>query len=515
MQPDPKGPTGRHWPGRREVGIGVVLVGLAMLPFADLEVSTRDPWLHVSRFLAGFLSPDFNSIRSIAWAVVYTVAFGLVGVFIGAVAGLLLAPVHHLRPVRILAATLRAVHELFWALLFLQVFGPSAITGALAIALPYSGIFAKVYSEMLEEADRRPDEVLPPGSSAVSRFIYARLPMALSPFRIYTRYRVECGLRSSAVLGFVGLPTLGFELDAFFKVGRYESVAAVLLIYYLMIATNRLWLRPSLIPVFLVAALGLLITLGGPPFRMENLVRFLTEDIVPAPLRDASLLASLTWVQLSGWLEALLATQALPGLWNTIIVTQMALAVTMIVALLGFPLIVARLIGKVPSVGGHLLLVVGRSTPEYMLVYIFLQMLGPSMLPAVIALGLHNGAIIAHLLGRQADALTPTLRPDAPAGFNLYVYEFVPRLYGNFLAYIFYRWEIILRESAIVGILGVHTLGFYIDGAITEIRLDRAVLLIAVTVLATFAVDAIARGLRRRFQLSMNDLASREGSAIY
>ena len=75
-----------------------------MLPFADLEVSTHDPWRHVSRFLAGFLSPDFNSIRSIAWAVVYTVAFGLVGVFIGSLAGLLLAPAYHLRPVRILAA---------------------------------------------------------------------------------------------------------------------------------------------------------------------------------------------------------------------------------------------------------------------------------------------------------------------------------------------------------------------------------------------------------------------------
>ena len=91
----------------------------------------------------------------------------------------------------------------------------------------------------------------------------------------------------------------------------------------------------------------------------------------------------------------------------------------------------------------------------------------------------------------------------------------MPRLYGNFLAYAFYRWEIILRESAIVGILGVRTLGYYVDSAIADIRIDRALVLIAFTVLATFAVDATGRGLRRRFQLSMNDVGARDRTACY
>ena len=94
------------------------------------------------------------------------------------------------------------------------------------------------------------------------------------------------------------------------------------------------------------------------------------------------------------------------------------------------------------------------------------------MLPAIIALSLHNGAIVGYLMGRHADALD--YRPDAPRGVNLYCYETVPRLYGQFLAYALYRWEIILRESAIFGILGVMTLGYYVDAAISEFRLDVA-----------------------------------------
>ncbi|MFX6040821.1 ABC transporter permease, partial [Acinetobacter baumannii] len=77
-------------------------------------------------------------------------------------------------------------------------------------------IFAKVYSEILEEADQRVAEVLPPATDRVSRFIYGRAAAAYPALASYTRYRLECAIRSSAVLGFVGLPTLGFQLDSFF-----------------------------------------------------------------------------------------------------------------------------------------------------------------------------------------------------------------------------------------------------------------------------------------------------------
>ena len=64
------------------------------------------------------------------------------------------------------------------------------------------------------------------------------------------------------------------------------------------------------------------------------------------------------------------------------------------------------------------------------------------------------------------------------------------------MAFLFYRWEVILRESAILGILGVATLGFYIDSAFEEIRYDRAMLLIAVAALLNILVDGVSRRLR-------------------
>jgi phosphonate transport system permease protein len=289
--------------------------------------------------------------------------------------------------------------------------------------------------------------------------------------RAYTLYRLECGLRSSAVLGFIGLPTLGFQLDTFFKQGAYGAVAAVLLIYYALIAGIGFWARPRLLGLYLAASLLLLGLHHGPPGAPGGFVTLITHDLVPAPLRQASLLDAATWSAFAGWLNTLVATQAVPGAWATLVVGQITLALMGVLALAFAPLIVPRLSGRFGSLIGHLGLVVGRSTPEYMLAFLLLQIFGPSMLPAILALALHNAAIIGHLVGRQADVMTRDLRPDAPSGLNLYGYELLPRLYGGFLALCLYRWEIVLRESAILGILGIQTLGFFIDSAIAELRL--------------------------------------------
>jgi len=194
-----------------------------------------------------------------------------------------------------------------------------------------------------------------------------------------------------------------------------------------------------------------------------------------------------------------MVTEALPGVWNTVVLTQIALVATGILSLLAFPLISKHFGGPVRRTSGHVLLVIARSTPEYILAYILLQLWGPSMLPAVVALALHNGGIIGHLIGRQSNTIH--LRPDAPHGFARYTWELVPRLYRPFLAFLFYRWEIIMRETAILGILGIYTLGFYVDSAIQNIRFDRAMLLILITALLNIGVDALGRYIRRKLAL--------------
>jgi len=467
-------------------------IALAGLLVADIAITTANPWQDLGRLFMGVATPNFFSTEGLLTALLRTVAFAFVGVTLGSLCGFLLALGYRFLPVRMFCAFIRSIHELFWALIFLQFFGFHPLTGVLAIAIPYSGIFAKVYSEIFEEADPEPGRLLPPGTSAISAFLYARIPDCWVQMRTYTAYRLECGLRSSAILGFVGLPTLGFYLESSFSQGLYSDAGAMLILFYILIATMPLWVRPKLLPLYILAApffLG-----DGLPIVWGNVERFFTEDIVPAPIRNGEGLGAL-----SAWLGDVMVNEALPGIWNTVVLTQIALVATGILSLLAFPLISRHFGGPVRRTSGHVLLVIARSTPEYILAYILLQLWGPSMLPAVVALALHNGGIIGHLIGRQTNTIQ--LRPDAPTGFSRYSWELVPRVYRSFLAFLFYRWEIIMRETAILGILGIYTLGFYVDSAIQNIRFDRAMILILITALLNIGVDALGRYIRRKLAL--------------
>lgn len=471
----------------RSMTAGLAVLTLIAWFFADLSAPAPDPWMTLRAIAGGIVSPDFTGFGDLSKAAGLTLAFAFCGVGLGTLGGLLAAPFYHLWVVRLPCIMVRALHEIFWAILLLNLTGLSPLTGVLAIALPYTGIFAKVFREYLDETDAHAAAALPRGVQGFTTLLWVRLPACLGRISTYVLYRLECGLRSSAVLGFVGLPTLGFHLESYFKQGHYAQATAGLLVFFLMILPLRHWARWPLMPVYLAASVWGLMQMPYPPSGSGMLAQFL-QDLVPAPIRSGA-----DWTP---WLEKVLLDQALPGAVLTLLVSQLALGLTAAIATIGFPLIVRQVTGKAGAMIGHGLLVIFRSIPEYMLAFVLLQILGPSMLPAVLALSLHNGAIIAHLMGRHTSDLPK--RSDAPRGLTFAAWEALPRMSGNFWALLLYRWEIILRETAIMGILGLGTLGFYVQANMEQLRLDRATLLLGVTILLTLAIDAISTTLRKR-----------------
>jgi len=244
------------------------------------------------------------------------------------------------------------------------------LTGLLAIALPYAATFAKVYAEILEEGDRKAYDSIRGSCGPISAFFYARLPDLWVHFINYTRYRMECGLRSSAVLGFVGLPTLGYYLSTAFLEGQYGTVWTLLIVFYILIASLKLWLRARLIPLYLV--LSFWVIDNDSVISMDNVTRFLTQDIVPTPIRNGEGVHALYQ-----WLSHIWFNEAWPGIINGLLLTQIALVLTAILALFLFPFISSLFHGRVSRSINHVLLVIMRSTPEYILAFIFLTLWGP------------------------------------------------------------------------------------------------------------------------------------------
>ena len=476
-----------------QVTLIIVAVALLCIPLADLQLHQVAPWHELGLIAEGVVTPHWQDPASLLEATGLTVAFALLAVTLAAPLGLLMAIYFHWRWLRITAAAIRSVHELFWGLLFMQVFGLSAVTGLLAILIPYCGVFAKVFAEIIEQQPRQPVSTIDPASSRLLRHAYSLVPQALASMLHYVRYRFECALRSSAILGFIGLPTLGFHLETAFKQGQYSQAAAVLWVFLLMIATVRYWLRPWLVIPWLLLSLWLLPS-NPVPVSLDLAWQFVSVDIWPSALREGD------WSRFGHWLWQLLSEQALPGILETLYLTQMALALTALIILLCWPLASRRTASQPVWFGGRFLLLILRSTPEMILAFVFLLLFGPSGLPAVLALALHNGGLIAFLIANGNDVdHRQQQRPDDPHRLLRLAYLDNPRQYPAMLALLFYRWEVIMRESAMMGILGIATLGFYIDSAFSEIRFDRAFFLIVITALLNIGVDAVSRRLRARY----------------
>jgi phosphonate transport system permease protein len=143
---------------------------------------------------------------------------------------------------RVSIALMRSVHELLWAVLFLAAFGLNHVAAVIAIAIPYAGTLAKVFSEMLDEAPREAAHALrSAGASPLQVLLFGLLPRALPDMSAYAFYRFECALRSSAVLGFFGYPTLGYFLAASFENLHYREVWTYLYALIALAIALDLW----------------------------------------------------------------------------------------------------------------------------------------------------------------------------------------------------------------------------------------------------------------------------------
>ncbi len=144
--------------------------------------------------------------------------------------------------VRFILAAMRSIHELVWAVLFVAAFGLSSLTVILALALPYAGILGRIYSELFNQVPEEPLRSLrASGASPFRVLLYGRLPMALPELLGYTFYRLECAIRSAAIMSFVGIRGLGFEIQLSLNDLLFGQVWTLLLFMAGMVVVVDLW----------------------------------------------------------------------------------------------------------------------------------------------------------------------------------------------------------------------------------------------------------------------------------
>lgn len=471
------------------------------------------------RFFAAALRPELDRsfLDLIARSTFTTIAFAVVGTVVAVVGGLFLGVVitalasgrggwRWTAPLRALIALPRGLHEAVWALLLLSFLGRDPLVAVLAIAIPFSAITATVFADLFAEIDTRPAHAArAAGAGRLASFAYGTLPQAWPDVVAYGFYRFECALRSAVVVGIIGAGGLGFQLALSFSALRYEEMWTVI---YVLVGVGALvewwssamrrgrgrrgrgrrgrgrspWTAPSLVlggALFVVSAVALRLdpsTLWSP--RAVGLAAELVAESWPPRLPPG------------GWDE--LIREASATVQMSVLGVAGAFATAVVLASVG-----ARNGSRRPSLAAaacRLFLLVARTIPPPVWALLTLFVVRPGPAAAAIALGIYTLGVLGRLLAEVIENADPAPAEAARAAgagrLAAFAYATLPLVMPRFAALGFYRWEVVVRDSVVVGLVGAGGLGRLL--ASQNAAFDRPAMLMTLAAFITLAAAADA-----------------------
>lgn len=470
-----------------------------------------------------------SAITTLAYAVLGT----LVSLVIGLVGGVLtsqtwwLARPHGRRAGRIgwlvtraVLVVPRAIHEVIWGLVMLAVFGIDPIVAVLAIGIPFGAVTAKVFSELIDETPRGPyTALLAAGAGRLPALVYGIFPAALSDLLSYAFYRFECAIRSAAILGLVGAGGLGFQLALSFQSLQYNEIWTLLYALIALSVAADQW--SSLVrtrrnnPVVTRRSR----VLDGSAVGAVALIGFSWwwVGFDPSVLWQAN-----TWI-LAGRVIADAVPPTLGGqspvdliglAGTTVAMSVIAITVAFVGgALLAFPAArlprlgrppagwSARLVWTVRSSLSKVVLVVLRAIPPPVWALLFLFVFYPGVLPGALALGVYTAGVLGRLMAEATENLDGrplrALRAHGASEPLVFSYAVLPAVAPKFVAYGLYRWEVAIRETVVVGVVGAGGLGLLLEQQLASFDYAASLTTVATLIVLTLVVDLGSAALRR------------------
>lgn len=145
----------------------------------------------------------------------------------------------------------RAFPEIVIAGFFLAVFSLGPIPAILAVSIHTIGALGKLFFEVVENADMRPEEGLRAvGANWVERVRFGIVPQLLPNFMSYFLLRLEINVRASTIIGAVGAGGIGESLRLSISRGHEaKTIAIVFLLFCTIVAVDQFsaWLRRRLV----------------------------------------------------------------------------------------------------------------------------------------------------------------------------------------------------------------------------------------------------------------------------
>ena len=140
----------------------------------------------------------------------------------------------------------------------------------------------------------------------------------------------------------------------------------------------------------------------------------------------------------------------------------------------------------------RLVLVSSRSVNSLVWALLFVAIFGPGALAGTIAIAFRSIGFVGKLIGEAMEEIAPgPIEALAAAGASKSAqlwYGYWPAIKPAFWSVLLLRWDINVRESAVLGLVGAGGIGMALDTALNLFQWNR----VAVVLVAIFAVVVIA-----------------------
>ncbi len=181
-------------------------------------------------------------------------------------------------------------------------------------------------------------------------------------------------------------------------------------------------------------------------------------------------------------------------IWDTINIATIG---TSIAVLLAIPIAYCAARNTTPSVGlvrpiALFIIVSSRSINALIWALMLVTIVGPGVFAGIIAIALRSIGFCAKLLYEAIEEIdkdqVDAVRASGASGAQITAYGIVPQVLPAFAGVSVFRWDINIRESAVLGLVGAGGIGLELNAAITQLYWTQ-VSLILIVIIGTVIVS--------------------------
>ena len=366
--------------------------------------------------------------------------------------------------IKVILIIIRSIHELVWGLLLMQIYGINISVGIISICIPYIAINAKVINEQLENIDFRIiQSILEVNGNKLSSLITLIWVPILNTLKNFGIYRLECALRSTIILGLFGLGGIGTSIYLSFKALSFRELWTYLWSLGILIIVFRITFNlikfKKINSKFLILISTILLFLSI--FSIFYFLNFILNPYSEITLKNINNLY-------------ILKSNFIPHDFLKLISETIVLSISATAIAISLPPVCALIINNQFGIFSiRLISFCFRLIPPPITILILLIFNEPSISLAALSLGLYNAAITNKLLTANLNTLEKNeliaIESIGASKRLSWLLGLFSKQAKSYLGYCAYRSDVLIRETAIVGIIGSIGLGWQLQESISAL----------------------------------------------